>query len=123
MALTLFGFRDRPDDFAATKVGATLEECPFLLDFARPLERVRWLGVANRWVGITLGLLVPVIHQGQDESEAVIGVHRGQPYFADIPKLWREHRGARRTIRSEPVDGLQIIADFATHFPEDSQSP
>jgi hypothetical protein len=123
MALTLYGFRDRPHDYAATKVGATLDECAFLLDFSRPLERIRWLGVNNRWLGVTVGLLVPVVHHGQDKGEFVIGLHRGQPYFADIPNLWREHRGARRTIRSEPVDGLQLIAEFARHFPEDSQSP
>ena len=122
MALTLFGFRDRPHDFAATKVGATLEDCAFLLDFARSIERIRWLGANNRWLGFTVGLLVPVVHLGQDKGEFVIGVNRGQSYFADIPKLWREHRGAARTIRSEPVDGLQIIADFARHFPEDCQS-
>jgi hypothetical protein len=122
MALTLFGFHDRPHDFAATKAGASLEDCAFLLDFARPLERIRWLGVNNRWLGITVGLLVPVVHQGQDKGEFVIGVHRGQPYFADIPKLWREHYGAARALRSEPVDGLEIVADFGRHFPEDCQS-
>ena len=54
--LTLFGFRDRPHDFAATKVGAAVEECVFILDFARPLERIRWLGVTNRWLGVTVVL-------------------------------------------------------------------
>ncbi len=121
MALTLFGFHDRPHDIVATKVGASLGECVFLLDFARPLERIRWLGVTNRWLGITVGLLVPVVHQGQDKSEFIIGVHRGQPYFTNIPKLWREHYGATRTIKSPPVGGLEIVADFGTHFPEDCQ--
>jgi len=120
MALTLYGFRDRPHDFAVTKAGATLDDCAFLLDFSRPLERMRWLGVPNRWLGVTVGLLVPVVHQGQENGEHVIGVSRGQPYFADIPNLWREHRGTRRTTRSEPADGLQIIADFGRHFPEDA---
>lgn len=122
MALTLFGFDDRPHDYAVTKVGATLEECAFILDFARPLERIRWLGVNNRWLGITVGLLVPVVHVGQDKGEYVIGIRRGQPYFADIPGLWQQHRGAPRTIKSEPADRLQIVADFGRHFPEDSQS-
>lgn len=119
MALTLFGFQDRPHDFATTKVDAALEDCTFLLDFSRPLERIRWLGVRNRWLGITLGLLVPVVHQGEEKGRYVISVSGVEPYFKDIPKLWRQHYGERRTIRSEPVDGLQIIADFANHFPQD----
>ena len=121
MALTLFGFHDRPHDFAATKAGVALEDCVFLLDFTRPLERIRWFGVTNRWLGVKVGLLVPVVHQGQEKGEFVIGVHRGEPYFTDISKLWREHYGAARTIKSESTDGLNIIADFATHFPEDCQ--
>jgi hypothetical protein len=121
MALTLFGFHDRPDDFAVTKAGLPLEECVFLLDFSRPLERLRWLGVANRWLGFTLGLLVPVVHESEEKGGYIISVQRGQPYFADIPKLWRKHRGTRRTLRSQPVGGLDIIAAFARHFPEDSK--
>jgi len=121
MSLTLFGFNDRPHDFAATKAGAALEDCAFLLDFTRPLERIRWFGITNRWLGITVGLFVPVVHKGQDKGGLVFGIRRGQPYFEDIPKLWREHSGTRRKIRSEAVDGLEIIADFGRHFPEDCQ--
>ena len=44
MALIPYGFSDRPDDFAATKVGAALGECDFLLDFTRPLETIHWFG-------------------------------------------------------------------------------
>jgi hypothetical protein len=121
MALTLYGFHDRPHDFAVTKAGAALEDCVFLLDFTRPLKRVRWLGVTNRWLGITVGLLVPVVHQGEDKGGYGTSVSRGEPYFEDIPKLWRQHYGERRTIRSESVGGMQIIADFANHFPQDCQ--
>ena len=117
--LTLFGFRARPHDFAATKVAATIEECAFLLDFARPLERIRWLGVTNRWLGVTVILLVPVVHQGQRKSDFVISIHRGQPYFEVIPKLWRDHRGVVRSIRCQPADEVQIVADFGRHFPDD----
>ena len=117
--LTLIGFRERPHDFAATKVAATIEECAFLLDFARPLERIRWLGVTNRWLGVTVILLVPVVHQGQRKSDFVISIHRGQPYFEVIPKLWRDHRGVVRSIRSQPTDEVQIVPDFGRHFPDD----
>ena len=119
MTLSLFGFHDRPHDFAITKSGATLSECPFLLDFKRPLERIRWLGMINRWAGLTTGLLVPVVHQGQDNGEYVICVRRGEPYFEDITRLWHEHYMATRSGRSDKADGLQIVADFGRHFPED----
>jgi len=41
MALRLFGFQGHPHDFAATKAGLPLEDCVFLLDFSRPLGRLR----------------------------------------------------------------------------------
>jgi len=119
MSLTLFGFHDRPHDFAATKTGATLEECVFLLDFMRPLEWIRWFGVRNRWAGITVVLLVPVVHLGEVEGEFVISINRGEPYFEAIPKLWNRHYGIARTTRPKPVDPLEIVADFGRHFTED----
>lgn len=119
MALKLYGFHNRPHDVAVTKTDAPLEECMFLLDFTRPLERIRWLGVTNRSFGPTVGLLVPVVHQGEEKGGFVIGIHRGQPYFTDIPKLWHKHRGSVCTIKSKPMDELDIIADFSRHFPED----
>src|SRR5215475_7682865 len=67
--LTLFGSCARPHDFVVTKIGATVQECVFLLDFARPIERLRWLGVINRWLGVTVIVLVPVVHQGQGKSD------------------------------------------------------
>jgi hypothetical protein len=119
MSLTLFGFRERPHDFAATKTGATLEECTFLLDFKRPLERIRWFVVRNRWVGITVGLHVPVVHLGEIDGGYVIRLKRGEPYFEAIPMLWNRHYGTARTTRSETVGPLEIVADFGRHFTED----
>lgn len=121
MPLVLFGFHGRPHDFAVTKSGAALEDCIFLLDFSRPLEKIRWLCIRNRWVGITVGLLVPVVHGGEGNGEFVISLNSGQPYFEDIPKLWRQHYGVERTIRSDQAGGLKIISDFGIHFPEDCQ--
>lgn len=124
MALQLFGFHGRPHDFAATKADVPLEECAFLLDFSRPLGRLRWLGFGklNRWVGVTVGLAVPVVHQAEQSGGYQISVPRGAPYFTDIPKLWKKHYGSSRSLVAEPIGGLNIIADFATHFPEDCQS-
>ncbi len=121
MTLTIYGFHDRPHDFAVTKVGASVQKCAFLLDFSRPLERIRWFGVTNRWLGITVGLLIPIVHEGQEKGEHVIWLDRGQPYFADIQKFWREHYGATRSIRSKPADPLEIVTAFVQHFPEDCQ--
>lgn len=55
------------------------------------------------------------------KASSFFGVRRGQPYFEDIPKLWREYSGTRRHIRSVAVDGLEVVADFGRHFPEDCQ--
>jgi hypothetical protein len=87
MALTLYGFRDHPNDFAATKIRAPLEDCVFFLDFSRDLEKRRWFGTVNRWLGPTIGLLVPVAHQSEERGGYVIGVYRGEPYFVDLPDL------------------------------------
>jgi len=119
MALTVYGFHNHPHDFAVTKVDAPLDQCTFILDFSRPLEKRRWLFGRNKWVGVTVGLLVPVIHQGEKAGGFVFGVNRGEPYFADLPKLWKKHHGSKRTPGSSPVGGLEVIADFATHFPDD----
>jgi hypothetical protein len=121
MSLTLYGFHDRPNDLAVTKVGAALDDCKFLLDFTRPLERIHWFGVRNRWLGPTIGLLIPVAHQGEEKGEFIISLKRGEHYFTDILKIWQKHRGSRRSLESHSVDPLRIIADFAKHFPHDCQ--
>jgi hypothetical protein len=114
MPLTIYGFHEHPHEFAATKVGAPLEDCVFVLDFSRPLKRVRWLRF-----GPTVGLLVPVVHIGEEAGGYVVGVHHDQPYFVDIPKYWKQHRRRTRTLRLPPVAPFQLIADFGRHFPED----
>ena len=121
MALQLFGFHDRPHDFAVTKAGVPLEDCVFLLDFTRPLEKLRWLGVRNKYVGFTVGLFVPVVHQAEQSGGYVISVHRSESYFVDIAGLWKKHYGSKRTLLASSAGELEIIADFARHFPEDCQ--
>jgi hypothetical protein len=119
VSLTVFAFHDHPHDFAVTKVGAPLEECSFLLDFSRPLKRVRQLFGFSCPVGIAMGLLVPVVHIGEQTGGYLIGVSRGEPYFVDLPQFWKKHRGKSRSIASAPAGGISIVADFATHFPQD----
>jgi hypothetical protein len=115
----------RPQDFAATKVDAPLEECAFLLDFSRPLRLSRWLGFWNRHIGIALFAAVSIVHRGEDEGGYAFGLWRSQPYFTDILKLWKQHYPAKRVMveMEQRANGLQVIADFARHFPEDAQPP
>lgn len=120
MSLTIYGFHGAPHDFAVTKINAEIDNCVFFLDFARPLRRMRGVGLFSRWIGPTLVLHVPVVHKGEKDGGYIVGVRRGEPFFVDLPKLWRAHRRTtRRLVAAEPVEKMQIIVDFATHFPDD----
>jgi hypothetical protein len=119
MPIQLFAYPGFPHDIGVTKINLQPNECAFFLDFQRPLEKVRWLGTLNKWVGPTVSLLVPVAHASEQSGGYVIRVGRNEPYFGDIQRLWREHRGVARTMITKTEDGLRIIADFGTHFPED----
>jgi len=116
MALCILAFRDRPQDFAITRADVPLSECPFLLDFGRPLVHVRML----RFGPVRL-LLVPVAHQREHVGGYTIAVKRGEPHFTDIPKLWERYGASMRTpVSGPPVEGLDVLADFAKHFPTDA---
>jgi hypothetical protein len=117
VALTIYGFHNRPKSFAVTKVGAPIEECPFLLDFSRKLSKYRWLGFNNRWVGVVVALGVPIVHVGQATGEYEILVHRTDGYFQNILALWKENFPMQRQAPKQQVDGLEIIAAFGRHFP------
>ena len=119
MPLQIFAFHDHPHAFAVTKANASLEECEFLLDFSRPLQRLRWFGVLNEWFGFTAALMVPVMHLGQEKGDFVVGVHRSEPYFVDIPNLWKKHRGFPRSLQGANAEPLQVVAAFGHHFAED----
>jgi hypothetical protein len=123
MALTLIAFDNPPSRFATTKVGATVPNGRFFLDFTRKLEVIRWLGVRNRYIGPAVGLLVPVVHEAEKSGGYVIGVDVSDPYFRDLRKLWKAHFPSSPVAVHEVADGLKIIADFATQFPDDCQTP
>ena len=123
MALTLIAFDHPPSRFAATKVGATVSDGRFFLDFTRKLEVIRWFGVRNRHVGPAVALLVPVVHEAEKSGGYVISVTVGDPYFPDIRKLWTANFPSSPATVAQEADGLKIIADFATQFPEDCQPP
>lgn len=121
MALQLIKLNAYPNETAVTKAGSIVTDGVFFLDFSRPLEHLRWLGVHNRWLGFTVGLLVPVVHQGEHIGAYVIGVHRGDPCFADLRALWKSQYPSKRAAPTTVADGLKIIADFATQFPDDNR--
>ncbi len=119
MPITLVAFDNPPSRFAVTKVGATVSDGRFFLDFARKLEVIRWFGIRNRYIGPAVGLLVPVIHEAQGFGGYVISVNVGDPYFKDLRKLWRARFPSSSLTVANEADDLKIIGDFATQFPED----
>lgn len=121
MTLQLFGFNEHPHDIGVTKIDVSASDCVFFLDFSRPLSKLRQFGILNNWIGPTVALVVPVVHQGEQCGSYVFSVHRSNPYFGDIQKLWADHFRAARDLMMSPAGGSEIVADFGKHFPEDSQ--
>lgn len=121
MALQLIKLHEYPNETAVTKISSVITEGAFFLDFSRPLKRIRWFGVHNNWFGFTVGLLVPVVHQGEHVGGYVIGVHLSDPYFADLQALWKANYPSKRTQPPTAVENLKIVVDFAAQFPEDSR--
>lgn len=119
MPITLVAFDDPPNRFAVTKVGAIVSDGRFFLDFTRKLEVIRWFGIRNRYFGPAVYLLVPVIHEAQRSGGYVVSVNVRDPYFQDLRKLWRAHFPSGPVTVANEADGLKIIGDFATQFPED----
>ena len=58
----------------------------------------------NKWVGFTVVWFVPVVHAAEQSCRFVVGVRRGEPYFVDIPKLWKKHYGPERTLVEAPIE-------------------
>ena len=50
----------------------------------------------------------------------MFGVTVSEPYFRDIRKFWKTYYPSRFEPVQDEADGLQIIVDFAMHFPEDA---
>lgn len=109
-----------PNGIAVTKIDAVVTNGAFLLDFSRPLQHVRWLVILNRWLGTTVGLFVPVVHQGEEVGSFVVAVKRSDPSFADVLTLWGSRYPSTTTPPTKLADGLKVIADFHKQFPEDT---
>lgn len=110
MPLKLFSLPAHPGRYAVSKAPVFARHGAFFLDFCRPLEMVKRFGV------ITVGLFVPVIHESQLAGKYVIGVDRGEPYFADIPKLWKRHHPTTPAQPKCAYDNLQVAGQFGYHF-------
>jgi len=121
MPLLLVQLAAHSDEIAATKLDVCLADGAFFLDFSRPLGRQRFCGVWNRWVGTTMALHVPVIHQGEATGRRVIAVERVDPYFRELRRLWRERHPSVRTAPQRLVDARRVEADFAAQFPDDAR--
>lgn len=123
MPLLLLQLGAHPDEIAATQRGECVEGGAFFLDFSRPLHRLRWLGAWNRWVGVTMSLVIPVVHQSEDRGSRTIAVDRGDPYFAELQRLWKERFPRQRAPGPSSATAAQVEADFATQFPDDAARP
>jgi hypothetical protein len=113
MALHLSELPDHPGQIAATKIGVFIPEGVFFLDFSRPLEPIWKPGLLIRWFHSPIGGLVPVVHQGERTGEYVIGIHRGDPCYAQLHALWKKRYPYRkkctlaRSIRTQNYCGLR----------------
>ena len=124
MALLLLQLGAHPAEIAATRRESCVEDGAFFLDFSRPLERLRWLGAWNRKLGFTMSLIVPVIHQAEAAGLRCIAVDRGDPYFAELQRLWRQRFPTARPAPVSVASTAQIAAGFAAQFPHDAaQAP
>jgi hypothetical protein len=120
MPLQLIAFDDHPGRVAVTKIGSTLADGRFFLDFTRSLEVIRWLGIRNRFVGLAVGLLVPVVHEGENTGAFVISVDASDPYFGDLRAMWNEHFPSSAVTPRQNADEIKLMGDFGSQFPQDA---
>ena len=110
MPIRLFTLDGHPNRIAASDVDSSVSDGAFFLDFSRPLE-------SRRKLGVTLGLFMPVIHEGESNGGYVVGVERRDPRFKELQALWKAHYPSIQPSPAAASDGLKIVADFATQFP------
>lgn len=117
--LLLLQLGAHPDEIAATQVQTCRDGGAFFLDFSRPLQRLRWLGVWNTRVGYTMSLTVPVVHQGEHPGTRTIAVDRIDPYYRELQRLWQTRHPHTRQTPALTVPQAQVDADFAAQFPRE----
>ncbi|MGA7539544.1 MAG: hypothetical protein WBW93_12350 [Steroidobacteraceae bacterium] len=121
--MQLFKLPDFPSEIAASKTDQYVEGGAFFLDFSRPLRRMRWFfGKINYSFGLAVGLAVPIVHQGESTGGFIASVHRSESAYSQVRALWKQYYPRSRTgPNTAKADGLKVIADFATQFPNDCQ--
>jgi hypothetical protein len=120
MALLLLQLGAHPTRIAATQREPCIENGAFFLDFSRPLGRLRWFGTWNTRLGFTMSLVVPVIHQAETNGLRTIAVDRGDPYFRELQRLWKERFPSPAPTPVSESSIARIAADFAAQFPHDA---
>ena len=121
----LFELPNHPGRVALSKLDSFVVGGTFFLDFSRPLEKLKrlWLVGLNRRFGLTIALVVPVIHETEsDPGGYIVGVHRSDPAYDVVRDLWRTKYPSKSEPPTQPLQGLKIIADFARQFPDDSKT-
>jgi hypothetical protein len=116
MSLLLLEVASHPGEIAATRRRQAGEGRTFLLDFSRPLRLERWLLVWNFRVGVPMALHVPVVHEGEPAGTRTISVERGDPYFGELQRLWRERFPRTRSAPAVPASASTVAHDFEFHF-------
>lgn len=120
MPLLLLQLGAHPTEIAGTKLGSCIEDGAFFLDFSRPLSKLRWLGAWNTRVGFTMSLVVPVIHEAESTGRRSMAVDRGDAYFREVQRLWKERFPSKRRPAISAASEPEIASNFATQLPNDS---
>lgn len=121
MTVRLFELAEHPNRIAICKTDNYQTDGVFFLNFNKPLETIRWFGIYNKYIGYPMALFVPIIHQNQNDNDDtfVVGLDRHDSSFDLIRNLWKKHYKTSNPIYKNELAGLEIIADFATQFPND----
>lgn len=121
MALQLSELPEHPGLIAATKIGVFVTGGVFFLDFSRPLQPLWNPGLLIRWFRSPIGVLVPLVHEGEHSGSFVTGIHRSDPCYAQVHALWKKHYPSAPTSPTHEATAQKIFVDFEKQFPEDSQ--
>ena len=119
MTTNLFALDEFPNRVAVSKTPNYIIGGTFFLDFSRELRTIRKLFSYSCPFGIPIGIAVPVVHQLDVKGGYEIGVSPTDAVYEQIKALWKERYPANAFEPTGEFDGLKIIADFGTQFPND----
>lgn len=119
MTTNIFTLEEFPNRIAVSKTPNYVIGGAYFLDFSRRLETVRRLFGFDCKFGISIGISVPVVHQLEHKGEFRIGVSPTDASYKVIKELWKERYPSNAAAPTGEYDGIKIISDFATQFPND----